>query len=122
MDKATQALNTAEMGTIFQIAHDGTFHQEDGLVPEALDYYGDPNELDGLWGGWQAVAGLSAQHGYAGPIMHPSEVMSASALHRLFQGRTGPLWVALVPVVDVCHPEAMGYGEAIGWAVLIHHG
>ena len=116
---AAEALNRAELGTSFSVYPDGTYCEEDAIVPEALDYYGDPYDLGGEVGGWEAVHGLTGQHGYSGPILHESETLSAGVLAYLMQERSTPRMVALVPVVDGEHFYDPDYGEVVGWAVLI---
>ena len=117
---AAEALNRAELGTVFTIYPNGTYQQPDELAPDALYYIEGEDTLEGAWGQWQPVAGLSGQHGYSGPIMHPSEYTSAGTVAHLMQDRTEPLGVVLVPVMDDSYEIPTG-DDICGWAILTHN-
>ena len=115
---AAQTISNAEFGTTFLVRQDGTITETDSIAPDDLDFYGDPSDLDGLYGGWNIVPGLSGQYGYDGPIMHESEIFDTTVLDILMRTTDGPLHVALVPVQDTEDPDSLDYGEYVGWAVL----
>lgn len=61
--------------------------------------------------GWEALSGWSGQHGYSGPIMHPSELVSGALAEYILS--TPGIYVAVA--VDTEDP-----GGPAGWLVLRH--
>lgn len=73
---------------------------------------------DGLDHLWQAMTGLTGQHGYNGAVLHPSEVMApgvARAMLDIVRGEEAPIAFVLTEVrdEDLSHPE-----DPIGWTIL----
>lgn len=87
-------------------------------TPETLLMYGEDPHVDGVPDGWELVNGYSGQHGYAGPVMHPSEFIGGAMAAHVME--TPGVYVAVIvdhypdPEVDGDEPD----GDAVGWALL----
>lgn len=77
-------------------------------VPDTVDYDLNDDYSDQL-GPWVPVTGRSGQHGYSGPLMHPSEMFAGGLEHWV---KNYPGVYTLVPVDD---PED---DEPVGWMLL----
>lgn len=77
-------------------------------APDTVDYQPDNDYADQVKP-WSPVMGRTGQHGYDGPVMHPSEVFAGS-LERWCRGNEGVY--TMVPVDD---PDD---GEPVGWMLL----
>lgn len=61
--------------------------------------------------GWLPVDGYSGQHGYDGPIMHPSELLGGGIARDLLAGVMGSGWFAVVAVFSETCDDFAAYGE-----------
>jgi hypothetical protein len=104
---------------VIRVHADGTVTEpRDVWAPEPID--GDGTLSTRAGEPWELVTGYSGQHGYAGPVMHPSEYIGGG-MARDILARPG-LWVALV-VPGECDEDGCTPGECdhdtepAGWAV-----
>lgn len=110
---AAQIINDAEFGTPFTITPEGDVTVADMYAaPEDVEWSSEDEFLE--TGAWNAVEGLTNQHGYNGPIMHASEVFSAGCLNSIMRDRNTPVTVVLATVTDIDDE----YSEPFGWVVL----
>ena len=108
-------------------------------VPDGAPYIGgvmlDPDDgliIDGA--DWEPVSGYSGQHGYAGPVMHPSEYLGGGMARDLLSGELGAGWFVIVAIENhacddftmhgQCTPDGDDCGrgctsEPAGW-ILLH--
>lgn len=102
---------------MISVSDEGTLEQGRHFPPEQGSY-GDPDEFiaamtEGTQSGWKAISGKSNQHGYSGPLMHPSEDISDAWSNEI---KHTPGDYAVVSVDD-----DSGYGgepESVGWMLL----
>lgn len=111
-ETAAQIIDDAEFGTAFTVTPEGTATVADMYAPEDVEWSSEDEFLE--TGAWNAVEGLTNQHGYNGPIMHASEGFSAGCLNRIMRGRNTPVTVVLATVTDI-DDECF---EPFGWVVL----
>lgn len=84
------------------------------IIPSVyVDDTPDPSTLTIESDQWQAITGFSGQHGYDGPIMHPSEQFSPNVLRSLYETHGTNAIYALTEVIDADDPDAL-----VGWAIL----
>ena len=105
----------------FTVDANGTTHTVDDLPwHEGLEYSEDGRTLSNTAGErcWTDVTGLSGQHGYDGPIMHPSEFLSADTVEALAPG------VYQCVLVDYIGDDADPDDDdmTIGWALMRYTG
>lgn len=72
----------------------------------------DPADIHIEGRGWKLLNGFSGQHGYSGPIMHPSEVVGGG-LERYIKSHPGRYVVVEVQGRD----DETDCWESVGWAV-----
>lgn len=66
--------------TVYTVTAENEIERADGLyAPETYGFENENGEfeLENLAEGWSYVSGKSGQYSYSGPIMHPSEFISA---------------------------------------------
>lgn len=108
-----------------EVLDDGTIVE--GVDTPSMELYMEKGD-DGQWHdqfqipeGWALMAGYSGQHGYNGPVMHPSEFISGG-MERDILGNAG-VYVSLVIESDCGYTEEFCYDEVgcecepAGWAV-----
>lgn len=98
-----------------RVNSDGTLTEvRDVYSPESFAADGADDETDILTparlAGWEVLTGYSGQHGYNGPVMHPSEFIG-EGLARAILSTPGVYAVASVDDVE-------DDGYPIGWVVL----
>ena len=107
-------LEDVEFGTVFAVDESGSPVPVDGVdVPST--YVDDAGELIVEGDYWVALAGYSGQHGYSGPVMHPSEYLGG----RMADDMRDPEMFSPGTRFVVVGVEALDNdGEPAGWAVL----
>lgn len=103
---AVAAIERVEWSGVFRFTPDG----EVVAVPDVHPYSDVPHApdsvecdddsdilIDGGSSEWQALTGLTGQHGYRGAVLHPSEVMSPGIVEAMREMGDGHVWT-IVPV------------------------
>lgn len=101
----------ADFGHPFMVTVDGDLVDAlaDVYAPEV--FHDDVSDIQVGGHGWTPLRGYTGQHGYRGPVMHPSEYLGG----RLADDILATPGVYVVCAVDVLDGED---SEPAGWAVL----
>lgn len=107
---AVWTLRTRDLGTFGMTAR--IDHDPAGLY--APDVVNDPDGDVEVFGEWEALTGMTGQHGYNGAVMHPSELIGAGIAQTLS-------WLTVdepvtFTVTTVADDETDG--DPIGWAIV----
>jgi hypothetical protein len=117
-----------EFNRVVRVSSEGEMTHENGVygpdeVWVELDSDGqmvslDPSDINIEGSGWSLLNGFSGQHGYPGPIMHPSEGLGGG-LERHIRSHPG---VYVVVEVLGMPPGGDGGWDPVGWAVAYREG
>lgn len=80
------------------------------IVP-CVELIGNTIDVDSY--SWAAITGYSSQHGYTGPIMHPSEQLTNFVLRDIVKRYGTATRYAITEVIDSEDPDNL-----IGWIML----
>lgn len=121
-----------DFGTVFRATADGfTATDDDDVWESGLTIITDPDEslddsmiLEALHGAglqnWEPVKGWTGQHGYRGPVMHPSEVFRGSMAADVWHDAepTSRYVMVYVDTLEYDGTDAVGDPQPAGWMLL----
>jgi hypothetical protein len=113
-DAIGETIQALAFGTVFTVTEDGTVTTEtDIYAPEVFN--SDTSDVDIISNDWEALTGMTGQHGYNGAVMHPSEFIGAG-IARLLVESPGTFAAVVVNSLCECEPHVTrmsGFGTAL---------